>query len=74
VLVEQVPRMNGTDLHRYPAGVRYTGQGALDLEVHLMQEDPEASCRARGELVEKAGGAPDVDPGLWNHLRKRHGR
>lgn len=57
--------------HRYPAGLKYLGEGALDLEVHLAQPDPMASFGQLLDTIRAAGGVPDVDPGLNNYLRKR---
>lgn len=68
---DAVQKTNGTDLHRYPKGVEFEGQGVLDLEVHLMQPNPVESFRQFAASIEVAGGLPDVDPGLWNYLRKR---
>ena len=61
----------GIEGHRYPRGVRYTGQGALDLEVHLVQDDPLASLRELVELIGSVGAEPQVDPGLERYLAKR---
>lgn len=57
--------------HRHPKGFRYTGQGVLDMEVHLAQTDPEASFAAFLEDIRAAGGAPVVDPGLRGYLKRR---
>ena len=63
--VERVPQ------HRYPKGVQYLGQGMLDIEVHLLQPDPLGSFGKFVGEIKEAGGKPDVDPGLWNYLKKR---
>lgn len=65
---------DGTDRHRYPQGIRYTGQGALDLEVHLTQDDPLASFEAFLAEIRDAGGTPQVQPGVREHLVRRHRR
>lgn len=57
--------------HRLPRGVRYTGQGALDLEVHLAQPDPLASFEALLATIRQAGGVPEVDSGLTGYFRRR---
>lgn len=57
-----------------PKGVRYEGQGALDLEVHLAQPDPLASFEALVRQIRKAGGRPSVDPGVIHYLRRAHRR
>lgn len=59
------------DNHRYPSGIRYLGEAVLDLEVHLVQPDPWASFQDLIDTIRNAGGAPEVDPGLINYLRKR---
>lgn len=65
---------DGTERHRYPRGVRYTGQGALDLEVHLTQPDPIASFEAFIKEIRDAGGTPIVQAGVREHLVRRHRR
>lgn len=70
VLRESVDRYCGLE-HRYPRGVRFTGQGRLDIEVHLAQDDPPASLSGLFDEVRRAGGEPDVDPGLLSHVRRR---
>lgn len=57
--------------HRYPKGVRFTGQGVLDVETHLAQSDPMASFRSFLQDIEKAGGVPVVDHGLSRFIAKR---
>ena len=59
------------EAHRYPDGMTYTGQGKLDIEVHLLQEDPLASLRNLLNEIRTAGGMPQIDPGLWSYLRRR---
>lgn len=61
----------GDPTHRYPASVRYSGQGALDLEAHLAQDDPEASFAALLATIRAADAVPVVNSGLFRHLRKR---
>lgn len=70
VLIERVTKMLG-DSQRFPKGVRYVGQGALDVEVHLTQEDPMESLEALLSVIREAGGEPLVDPGLHGYLRRR---
>lgn len=57
--------------HRYPRGVRYTGQGRLDMEVHLAQPDPNASFESFLSIIRKAGGKPDVPTSVWRYLHRR---
>jgi hypothetical protein len=54
---------NGVKAHRYPKGVKYTGQGLLDLEVHLAQTDARASLQSLLTRIKSAGGKPVVAPG-----------
>lgn len=62
---------NGMEGHRYPSRVHYMGQGVLDLEVHLAQDDPQASFDSFVKRIKAAGGKPKVYPGLLNYLKKR---
>lgn len=57
--------------HRRPKGFLYSGQGVLDVEVHLAQDDAMASFQAFLTTIEEAGGRPVVAPGLWEYLRRR---
>lgn len=57
--------------HRYPESVQYAGQGRLDVEVLLLQEDPQAAFDELLREVAAAGGAPIVDPTLAGYLRRR---
>ncbi|MGH8465672.1 MAG: SNF2-related protein [Pseudomonas sp.] len=68
VLTEPVMPMEG---HRYPAGVRFIGQGKLDVEVMLLQDNPLGCLHALAGMVRDAGGEPQVCPGLTNYLRRR---
>lgn len=70
VMVQRVAD-DGKVEQRRPKGVLYSGQGALDVEVHLAQEDPKASFTAFLKTIEEAGGKPVVDIGLWRFLHKR---
>jgi len=57
--------------HRRPTGFRYSGQGVLDLEVHLAQRNPLLSFEGLLRDIIVAGGKPEVAPGLREHLRRR---
>lgn len=70
VLRDRITRSNEFDI-RHPPGTRYTGQGLLDLEVHLAQPEPQASFRSLLRRIEGAGGFPVVDAGLRGHLARR---
>lgn len=56
--------------HRLPSGYRYAGQGKLDLQVHLLQDDPQKSVREVLELVAAQDAEIEVDRGLWPYVRK----
>lgn len=58
-------------LHRYPKGVMYCGEGVLDMEVHLSQDDPQASFETFVQAIANAGGNPVLAPGLREHFRRR---
>lgn len=71
VLVARMPaRPRGAGFSPIPRGVRYTGQGKLDLEVHLAQEDPEASLDDLLCEISAAGGIPSVCPSLLGYIRR----
>jgi len=53
---------------RLPKGWRYLGDGALDIQVHLAQPCPATSFNELLSVILKAGGKPDVDPGLPGYL------
>lgn len=57
--------------HRYAKSVKYMGQGILDIEVHLLQQDPHASFQSLLDIIKKAGGIPDVSSTLSNYFAKR---
>lgn len=59
------------DRQRYPKGFRYGGQGRLDLETHLLQDDPLASLDALAAHIGAAGGLAVLDPGTRRHLQRR---
>lgn len=56
---------------RYPRGVRFKGQGQLDLELYLAQDDPLAAWRKFLGVVRSAGGNPQPDHGIVGYLRRR---
>ncbi|WP_230877621.1 MULTISPECIES: SNF2-related protein [unclassified Burkholderia] len=67
-------RIFSTDGHRLPRGFRYAGQGLLDLEVYLVQEDPQGAFERLIGRIRAAGGEPSVAPGLREHLAARSRR
>lgn len=58
-------------VYRLPKGARYEGQAMLDVEAHLVQEDPAASFAGFLEVIRKAGGKPCVDRGLTRYFEKK---
>lgn len=73
VLVRQLERTQRPQSPR-PLEVRFAGQGALDLEVHLAQPDPLASVQALIDRIAGLGMTVAVYPGLWRYLRRRQRR
>ena len=57
--------------HRLPKGFRYCGQGVLDVEVHLAQDNPHSSFEQFVEAICNAGGEPVIAPGLREFIRRR---
>lgn len=70
LLRERIEEVRGPE-ERYPKKVRFTGQGAFDTEVHLLQSDPIASFESLVSAIRELGGEPEVDPGLVGYLRNR---
>ncbi|MBI5041268.1 MAG: helicase, partial [Gammaproteobacteria bacterium] len=70
VLRESIARYPHLD-KRYPKQVRYTGDGALDLEVYLAQPDPLAVFQQFIELIQSAGGQPVVDIQVYQYIKRR---
>lgn len=65
-------RIYSTADNRLPRGYRYAGQGLLDVQVHLLQDDPEASLRSFLQLIEAQDATVDVDRGFWPYVRLCH--
>lgn len=63
-------RIHSTVDHRLPNGFRYAGQGKLDLQVHLLQEDPQGSIQALLNWVAAQDAYVLVDKGFWPYVRK----
>lgn len=59
------------DKHRYPSNVKYLGQGSLDIEVHLAQDNPSLSFRSLITEIECTGAKPIVSAALANYFTKR---
>ena len=60
--------------HRLPKGVRFVGQGKLDLENYLAQGDPVASFAAFAQTIRAMGYEVEVDPAIPRYLARRHRR
>ncbi len=56
---------------RHAKGVRFAGQGALDLECYAAQADPVAAWRAFLDRVRSWGFEPDADPAIERWLARR---
>jgi hypothetical protein len=55
---------------RAPREYQFTGDGRLDLQVHLLQTDALASFEGLLEEIRAAGGQPEVDHGVFGYLRR----
>lgn len=53
-----------------PRGVVYTGQGKLDIEVHLAQSDPVQSLAELVAEIQRAGGEPSMCASLAGYVRR----
>ena len=56
---------------RYPRGVHFEGEGALDVEVLLAQSDPWKAFADLQALIRSAGGVPCPDAGVLGYLQRR---
>lgn len=62
---------SGDKKRRLANFVNYTGQGSLDLQLHLMQTDPNTSIYINLiDIINNNGGCAKVDSGLLNFIRK----
>jgi hypothetical protein len=62
------------DRHRYPQGINYIGSGLLFLDVHLKQDDPQASFNSVLDVINESGGqaiVTDTLAGFWAKCVKR---
>jgi len=66
-----VKRIYSRDGHRLPRGFRYSGQGLLDIETYLVQDDPVAAFGQLLDRIRSVGGEPQLAPGFMEHLRRR---
>jgi len=66
-----VKRIYSRDGHRLPCGIRYSGQGLLDMETYLVQDDPVAAFDQLLARIRSVGGEPQLAPGFMEHFRRR---
>lgn len=64
-------RIYSTTDHRLPKGFNYSGQGQLDIDVHLLQDDPAASIAQFLRFIEEQDATVKVDAGFWPYVRMR---
>jgi hypothetical protein len=64
-------RVYSDEHHRLPQGVVYDGQGMLDVEAHLMQDDPVASFGKLIDAICAASGTPVLQPGVLETLNRK---
>ncbi|MDR5762979.1 SNF2-related protein [Caballeronia sp. LZ035] len=66
-----VKRIYSRDGHRLPRGFRYSGQGLLDMETYLPQDDPVAAFDQLLTRIRSVGGEPQLALGFMEHFRRR---
>ncbi|KXV11125.1 helicase [Caballeronia megalochromosomata] len=66
-----VKRIYSRDGHRLPRGFRYSGQGLLDMETYLVQDDPVAAFDQLLARIRSVGGEPRLAPGFLEHFHRR---
>jgi hypothetical protein len=64
-------RIFSTEHHRLPKGVQFNGQGKLDVEAYLLQDEPVAAFQGFVEAIRAAGGEPVVQPGVYEALERK---
>lgn len=64
-------RIHNTPTHRLPAGYNFAGQGILDIEVHLLQDDPLQSLQSLIALIERQHATVTVAKGFWEYVKRR---
>jgi len=57
--------------HRLPNGIRFDGQGKLDVEAYLMQQQPLEAFYKFVESIRAAGGEPRLQPGVIETLGRK---
>ncbi|GJH26866.1 SNF2-related protein [Caballeronia novacaledonica] len=66
-----VKRIYSRDGHRLPRGFRYSGQGLLDMETYLVQDDPVTAFGQLLDRIRSVGGEPQLAPGFMEHFLRR---
>ncbi|MFC5550227.1 SNF2-related protein [Massilia aerilata] len=64
-------RIFSTQHHRLPKGVQFNGQGKLDVEAYLAQEQPVAAFKGFVEAIREAGGEPVLQPSVLETLERK---
>lgn len=64
-------RIYSTEHHRLPKGVQFNGQGKLDVEAYLLQDEPVAAFQGFVEAIRAAGGEPVVQQGVFETLERK---
>jgi hypothetical protein len=63
-------QVHSSESHRLPKGIKYSGQGLLDVQVILATDDPMETLEALSSIINKAGGHAELDAGLQNYLKR----
>jgi hypothetical protein len=64
-------RIYSTEHHRLPKGVQFNGQGKLDVEAYLLQDEPIAAFQGFVEAIRATGSEPVVQPGVFETLERK---
>jgi hypothetical protein len=63
-------RIFSQDGHRLPTGLRYAGQGMLDLETYYAQDCPVSALHKLTDRIREAGGQPVYQAGFLQHFER----
>lgn len=77
LLREPVAQPDGHLRHRYPAEIRFAGDGRFFLDAYLLQEDADRAFDVLLDDIRSFGGRPLVSAtlkGYWKKLKRRHVR
>lgn len=67
-------RIYSSEHQRLPNGIRFDGQGKLDVEAYLMHERPLEVFYKFVESIREAGGDPRLQPGVIETIERKHRR